>query len=88
MCPVTIIWCQKFLKVTLSNLSQLFFLKIFRQTLFLEVDSRLLAPIINHPLASINTDVHSIDTDGKSLKLQIQRIAPQSLHVAPTFHVF
>ena len=71
MCPVTIIWCQKFLKVTLSNLSQLFFLKIFRQTLFLEVDSRLLAHIINHPLASINTDAHSIDTDGKSLKLQI-----------------
>ena len=49
----------------------IFFLKIFHQTLFLKVYSRLLAPIINHPLASINTDVHSIDTDGKSLKLQI-----------------
>ena len=47
------------------------FLKIFRQTLFLKVYSRLLAPIINHPLASINTDVHSINTDGKSLKLQV-----------------
>ena len=71
MCPGIIIWCQEFLKITLSNLSQLFFLKIFHQTLFRKVYSRLLAPIINHPLASINTDVHSINTDGKFLKLQV-----------------
>ena len=63
MCPGIIIWRQEFSENNLVKFVIIIFWKYSVKRYFLKVYSRLLAHIINHPLTSINTDVHGINTD-------------------------